>query len=855
MPARSLHDPMLALARAWPYRSPAAFEHALPRLQRGKITALEQDFDTQAAELARGHGTAPLAAAREHAWFGKPSVSTVDLHEHLGELAERYLVWRGNAITLCDVQPGKRAEQGADWRLLSLVLPQDVLVAALVARQGVELPADERVELVDHDLAPILLREVAETHMHQGAALRFDDLWVGLLAAMGNAARTEFKDAPRTFDVKGYSEVLASAALIRVMLACYVQDSERGIVGSSFAAWYREYFEPRIDASGDPRVVRQGYVAAFASLRIPGAKSDVTHAQRAQAIRAFLGSPQKPGSLDELRRGDPLAAWLHCGTSHDVETQFTIRALRLLYRGCQDELFIKIFWQYVRVRTIVFGHLVQVPGRGGLDWFKTFYDRLSKHREHIDERCYESALSVDALGRIEGFAASEMRTSPPSAGFELRKWVRTMAEQACAHEVGVGRKRPEIGLILHFIKSEGDKRGPHAPPEGKFVGWHRYGRWYRGAMRQAQAIAHDLHYSPELLVVLRGLDIASSEMAIPNWPLVQVFERVRRAGYEAAARLAKQRPRWRVQPLRTTLHLGEDFRRLADALRRIHECVEFGLLRVGDRIGHGLALGWNVREWARASPVVLQSQDDRLDDLVWEMARYRAKDVVADSQRVTFVMAEIERLSTEVYNEQKQVSTLIEARKLRFDGAAQRRAGYPSESPRRRADKPEETLLHRYLTDLGTYQRGAELIEVHIDDDEVAFLERIQLWLRQQLALLGITIESNPSSNLLIGDFPDLREHPTFRLSPLPGSTAPLEGRLPVSINTDDPITFATCLADEYAHMYFALIGQGVPTRDALAWLDQAREAGWRSRFTLPASADPEVLLSLLGGSAGPRKC
>jgi hypothetical protein len=76
---------------------------------------------------------------------------------------------------------------------------------------------------------------------------------------------------------------------------------------------------------------------------------------------------------------------------------------------------------------------------------------------------------------------------------------------------------------------------------------------------------------------------------------------------------------------------------------------------------------------------------------------------------------------------------------------------------------------------------------------------------------------------------------------------APLEhtpgtSRVALSINTDNPLTFATCLADEYTHLYCALVREGVPATVAQEWLDRAREAGWRSRFTLEASADPEVL-------------
>jgi hypothetical protein len=55
-------------------------------------------------------------------------------------------------------------------------------------------------------------------------------------------------------------------------------------------------------------------------------------------------------------------------------------------------------------------------------------------------------------------------------------------------------------------------------------------------------------------------------------------------------------------------------------------------------------------------------------------------------------------------------------------------------------------------------------------------------------------------------------------------------------------VTFASRLADEYAYIYFSLLRQNVPSQEALRWLDQVRENGWRSRFSLPLSANVDML-------------
>ena len=67
-----------------------------------------------------------------------------------------------------------------------------------------------------------------------------------------------------------------------------------------------------------------------------------------------------------------------------------------------------------------------------------------------------------------------------------------------------------------------------------------------------------------------------------------------------------------------------------------------------------------------------------------------------------------------------------------------------------------------------------------------------------------------------------------------------------LSINTDDPITLATSISHEFAYLYGALLREGVSARVALSWLERRRDDGWRSRFTLAASADEKAVRELI---------
>jgi hypothetical protein len=106
----------------------------------------------------------------------------------------------------------------------------------------------------------------------------------------------------------------------------------------------------------------------------------------------------------------------------------------------------------------------------------------------------------------------------------------------------------------------------------------------------------------------------------------------------------------------------------------------------------------------------------------------------------------------------------------------------------------------------------------------------LQNYLRQTVAQLGLVVEINPTSNLLIGNLTDIENHPMWRLNP----PHKKENITPVSvcIGSDDPVTFATDLRQEYALLHESLISGGLSASEAYSWLEEARDTGLSSRFT-----------------------
>jgi hypothetical protein len=535
-------------------------------------------------------------------------------------------------------------------------------------------------------------------------------------------------------------------------------------------------------------------------------------------------------TLADLAARDPIAAAFPAAPSRALpETRFLASALRYLDQSTEsDPLFATLFWQYVRLRTRLYQHLTESPQTSGLDWFALHYDRISALRRGLDPVLAEGALRHAARGLR--LVSLEGRTAPKASWIGIRDDVRHLERHA--HAFNQSRRdadRAEVGLVLHFIKrttwkAAGVERLELDPRGTGF----RCGKWSTERGKEALAVEAALCHHPELLRTLRGVDVANRELAIPTFCLVPLFDRVRRASARASARFGQ------APPMRATCHAGEDFRRLLQGVRRIHELVEFGLLDRGDRIGHGLALGIDPRRAAEEARLAIEPAEERLDDLVWLLDRFGAGEVTASGSMIERTRTQALALARDIYRGPFDADDLVRARRLRHTPHVLARLGFPffpPPSPPR--DTHAERLLVDYLTDAGVFERGQRALEVLADEVDVELTRAAQSFVRREIVRLEITIETNPSSNLSVGDLGDVTQHPLFRMAPLTPDA--IEAPLLITVNTDDPLTFATSLADEFAHLRYALERKHVAGTVALDFLERARAQSLRARFTLAA--------------------
>lgn len=862
------HDLLAAHAESFPLTAPAAYESATIALSRRKgatgrlsdeTERLGRALEERLRPLAGGQSLAALLQVRDAAWFGAPEPGAgpaediVSLDCHLGRLARRYLACEGSHPVL--LTSDGIASRAARFRWLTLLLPADLLVSALTAGGAADPPFDTPL-LATPQVQKVLERPTADTHLHLGAALSFSTVWTGLMTtlgsmtpgeeALGRAGPPPFGSAPR------FLRALLSAAMIRTWLGAFLwQRSLSGGELDAFLAGHLPDVAARLEWAPGEAAARDAMSGVLGAVTA-GSLPEIAPYALAKMYRKLVGPRRAPPGMDELAAADPLADWLSPAQGTSLpETRFARRALAYLGGpGARDSLFARCFWQYERIRCLTFRHLTQDPGPAGLDWFARHYQRISALRAGIAGLLPASALSLQA--EQVNLASIEVRTAPAPSWAEIRADVRTIARHALAHRRG-SDGRPEIGLILHFIKEavSSQTKKLHGDPQDPSFGC-RYGRWYAQREREAMAVAQLLSHRPESLSVLRGVDVANSEQAIPLWPTLPLIAAARAASARASEALHGRGMGDASTPFRVTYHAGEDYCRLASGLRRVHELVDFGALRAGDRIGHALALGDVPARWAERCDRVVQSREERLEDLLWELSLYGHGDLLAEAGRSALLQEEASRLVREIYGPLGEGAFLdlrlqAAARRARHDPAELQRLGYPRMMGATGSGLgPSRALLVAQLTDAGVFRRGLEPVEVSVTPGEIAFLKAAQRCLRAVLGRLEVTVESNPSSNLLIGSYGDVTEHPAFRLQPLPGMSAPDGDPVLLSVNVDDPITFASRLADEYAHLYYGLLRQNVTSQDALLWLDRVRENGYRSRFTLPSSRDGAVLRAIV---------
>lgn len=884
----------------------------------------------------------------------------VSLVSYLRRLATSYLDSQGRPIDISGSEASGYGHFGPEgrlrWAWMCQAFPADLLRAA----RNVVNPAANPLVLSPSIETILRDKGFAETHQHLGASLDFSLAWAALMSSLtrNESDASDFESPGGSFDDgKNLCTWILYAAVVRLILAEWLKRRDLPSTSSleALLRFSKEDSTKQQTTKPEPTqqnasrevkpespsrlnlafsldvVERHCLISILSDLRSgkwkdqkqphfgDGTDLDNRFAlarsvyQRLIRPQSLLGRGHDWSGTSELEKGrykvfgqDPIARILgwQPNEGNSPETIFVAHALSRIEddekKGEKETDFSRLFWQVIRVRCLLYRHVVQRPMTPGLQWFVRFFSRIKPLRKNISgEVLARTAASITGEGA--GLRSLELRLGTDSNESVCVKLVKDL--EAIARPLQEKPKfkffRPqedddkvdkhfeneklEVGGVFHFSRKRGGgwvTGSPNAfgldhsypgratavgkkPPDdtGNSTGF-RYASFYLKQRPHAQALVSVFQKYPLALRTLRGLDLCTDEAGIPVWVMAPLIRWVREAGRLAANRLQRQGNKT-PPPLRTSVHAGEDFIHLLSGLRRIDDTVRFLELEEGDRLGHALALGIDASAWCTNAGRVIQTREERLLDLVWEWNCYAKYDVEVTPKRLAYVSSEIRRLARHIFKDAGHLSDKPEDLVLWWeqlhDDKSLREVGFPSkptlsnlssknklkadsrdDSARDELDSDRvddssqiERLIRAYLRDESVWRNGRvlETLDLRNLKHEAPALRALQTALQRKVGELCLTIEVNPSSNLLIGDLIDFKNHPLWRMKPVDssGGSSPMS----ICIGTDNPITFATTLPHEYQLLFDAIVVGEKTHEVAVKWIDEVREAGMRTRFTL----------------------
>ncbi|WP_299443257.1 hypothetical protein [uncultured Rhodospira sp.] len=527
--------------------------------------------------------------------------------------------------------------------------------------------------------------------------------------------------------------------------------------------------------------------------------------------------------------------------------------------GALDAAFQANFDQYLYAKSRFLREQTQFPeSGGGLQRFRQYLDRgepLSEKRGSNRSISFMRARLVrQATMALEcpHLRRLELRIAPRKT---FKDWVRFFKVWESAYEQ-LGRREEDIRFIVHFIRDakirgdqpqywalrkQMDRRTAllhlfrhedqrEAALSEVFGAGRRVGK--AAPMSDGSAAPDDVPRAP-LARWIVGLDVANLERGCPpsvmipflkvlqgDFSLLDDSDRMPLEYWDRLKARGLHTHAFSLPRLRQTYHAGEDFFHLVTGLRHIDVLID-SVLQARDRIGHGLALGLDPNLWLTRNQGRVQVQNGvALDDLVWIRQVGREVNALRPGDADELERAAL-RLSRQIHGMNVSLADLQ-------DAALERRKFPPRIDA---ADlSPAREIVQLECWNQAVSNRMVMLADseyVDLLDKQIPILRDVQKHLCDKIARKGIYIEINPSSNLVTGHVQFMTEHPMHSISRMS------EGRVRLTVNTDDPGVFATRIDQEFALVLDSLLQeneQDIPR--VMDFLDKMRRRGLESCFT-----------------------
>ncbi len=303
-----------------------------------------------------------------------------------------------------------------------------------------------------------------------------------------------------------------------------------------------------------------------------------------------------------------------------------------------------------------------------------------------------------------------------------------------------------------------------------------------------------------------------------------------------------------------TVHAGEDFNHIITGMRRVEESVKFFDMQRNDRLGHVLSLGLFPKDWLDGIKDLVMYKGDYFDDLVWLCKKLKkisgtnleiARFMKIYEDRVWKMFSELYPMCRknihlndlyDAWNYRKNCTLTYYKRKrgeVLFDN-------YSNIVLEKKPSKNVQKIFELYQTNRKVRENYKEVIQIEkkkITKEELNIWTALQDRMINQLAQRGIIIETNPSSNVFVSSMNSYEGHPIFRFYPPKSSMLEKggkfnkynqrNGKIAVTINSDDPAIFVTSLQNEYKTIKnVAKQKYKCSDKEAEDWINDIRQFG-----------------------------
>lgn len=521
-----------------------------------------------------------------------------------------------------------------------------------------------------------------------------------------------------------------------------------------------------------------------------------------------------------------------------------------------------LFYGYLVIKERLRHEFIQLNEKIGFANFAQYEER--KELFITKDSIYDvliANLAINSTERNQNIHYIEARITPKISAALMSSTIRKLDNQVQDRRfmpyiedtlTREQRKSEKFYYILHFIKS---KSGITCPLKKQVVSC-RNTKVRQQIKKQAFAITKIRQKHPQISTRIVGIDAANTEIQCRPEVFAQTFRYLREYPYQADWEYLMDLP---VGKLGITYHVGEDYLDIVDGLRAIDEALLFLNLKRGDRLGHALALGADAEQYyVMRNKTLVMPKQDFLDNVVWLLIKTKQLGICISPDLEVKLKNWFEQYYVEIYGVENKPSIYIYYQSWLLRGDAPKQ--YFKETLEKEAlsfwdrcslntsvqivnnarnNIDAQRLYFRYHYDYDVRTKGSQSDEYMICPNYVLMVEKLQEAMRYELVKQHICIETNLTSNNVIGFFRRYAAHPITRFynKGLVANDSKMP-QISVSINTDDQGIFSTTIENEFSLIALSLEKQidkeGNPlytSRMVYDWLDNIRQLAFEQKF------------------------